>query len=156
MTFTVQGDPATAGSKKGFPVTRKDGTTGVAIVDASGKKGKNWRLAVQEAFKNNRDATGFGMLQGPVHLEVTCYFSRPKSHYGTGKNADRMKPSAPVYHTKKPDLTKLVRAIEDALTGLAWKDDSQVQTQATGKGYCSKHTPSHAVITVRDAHGFES
>lgn len=148
-TFTVQGEPATAGSKRGFPVKRKNGKMGVAIVDNTGIKGKNWRVAVQHAYRLNYGDEP--MHLGPVRLEIAFYFSRPKSHYGTGKNADRMKATAPSYHTKKPDCTKLTRALEDALTGLAWKDDSQVVSQIIDKGYCSIHTPSHAVITISEA-----
>ena len=36
-------------------------------------------------------------------------FVRPKSHYGTGRNAKKLKPSAPPHHTQKPDATKLLR-----------------------------------------------
>lgn len=147
--FTIQGEPATAGSKKAFPFRRKDGSLGSRVVDASGKKGVKWRRAVQEAYRNA--FPDLDLMSCPVRLEIAFYFARPKCHYGTGRNADRMKGSAPCYHTKTPDLTKLTRALEDALTGLAWKDDSQVVSQITDKGYCSKHTPSHAVVTITEA-----
>ena len=60
---------------------------------------------------------------------------RLKGHYGTGKNAGTLKPSAPLFHTSKPDLDKLVRCIKDALTGIAWKDDAQVSLVCATKVY---------------------
>ena len=58
-----------------------------------------------------------------------------KGHYGTGRNADQVKASAPPHPTTKPDATKLVRAVEDALTGVIWRDDSQVVRQWASKVY---------------------
>jgi len=52
--------------------------------------------------------------------------NRPKAHYGTGKNARMLKPSAPTEPTVKPDLIKMARAVEDAMSGIVYKDDSQV------------------------------
>jgi Holliday junction resolvase RusA-like endonuclease len=53
-----------------------------------------------------------------------CEFriARPKSHYtGTG----RLKKTTPEMQTYKPDLSKLVRAVEDSLTDAKiWTDDS--------------------------------
>jgi crossover junction endodeoxyribonuclease RusA len=60
---------------------------------------------------------------------------RPKGHYGSGKNELTVKNSAPKYPDKKPDCTKLLRALEDALTGILWIDDSQVVRQVVGKSY---------------------
>lgn len=58
----------------------------------------------------------------PVVVTLVCRFPRPKSHYG----AKGVKPSAPFYHTQKPDAENLAKAVLDALTGICWKDDSQV------------------------------
>lgn len=71
-------------------------------------------------------------LPGPsekcFEVEVMCEFTRPKKHFGTGKNAGNKKPNAPQadYCTRKPDVDKILRAILDALTGFCWKDDCQV------------------------------
>jgi Holliday junction resolvase RusA-like endonuclease len=51
---------------------------------------------------------------------------RPKTDWGTGRNAGRLKPRAPAWPLKRPDSTKLVRAVEDALTGILWSDDSVI------------------------------
>jgi len=74
---------------------------------------------------------------GAVTLDITFYRSRPGSHFGTGSNAGKLKASAPKRPPTKPDLTKLVRAAEDALKGVLWRDDGQVTDQHTRKRYGS-------------------
>jgi Holliday junction resolvase RusA-like endonuclease len=46
-----------------------------------------------------------------------------------------LKASAPANHTIKPDVTKLVRSLEDSLKGIVWLDDSQVVKQSASKRY---------------------
>lgn len=72
---------------------------------------------------------------GPVTMRIQFCFSRPKSHFRTGKNAHLLKADAPENHIQKCDLTKLVRCTEDALTGIAWKDDCQVVERMERKGW---------------------
>src|SRR5690349_6109042 len=88
-----------------------------------------WRSAVMDAaVLAARDAELPGALTTPVWLEATFCFQRPRSHYGTGRNAGTVKPSAPgQYHAQKPDGDKLTRALFDALTvaGVV-RDDSLI------------------------------
>jgi len=51
-----------------------------------------------------------------VSVEAVFAYGRPKGHYGTGRNAGRVKPSAPTWKASAPDLDKLQRALGDALT----------------------------------------
>ena len=62
----------------------------------------------------------------PVKMEVVFWFARPKSHFGTGKNAAKLKPSAPVFHTSKPDVDNLMKLLKDGMAKIAWDDDRQV------------------------------
>ena len=39
--------------------------------------------------------------EGPVAMTATFYFSRPKSHFRTGKFAHVLKPDAPLWHTNR-------------------------------------------------------
>ena len=135
--FTVAGKPQTAGSKRAFANKK----TGKIIVTDDNPKGRPWRADVQAAARRAIELTE--LLQCPLVLEVVFYFVRPKSHYGTGKNANILKASAPTSHKTKPDTTKLLRAIEDALTGVLWRDDSQVCYQVASKAYAE--FPSAAV-----------
>lgn len=64
----------------------------------------------------------FHMIDGPVSMQLTFRLTAPKS-------VRREHP------TVRPDLDKLVRAVLDALTGLAYKDDSQVVSIQASKTY---------------------
>ena len=67
------------------------------------------------------------MLRGPVAARMVFRFARPKSHFGTGKNAEKLKDSAPSRHIRTPDTDKLVRLVDDALVAAGViNDDSQV------------------------------
>ena len=124
IEFVVIGLPATAGSKRAFPFKRNDGSLGVRVTDDC-KRSKPWQVEVSwkacEAYKGP-------VLTIPLRLEITFYLPRPKHHFKTrkGEVSDQVKPGAPTYPTTKPDRTKLVRCLEDALKGIIWKDDSQV------------------------------
>jgi hypothetical protein len=73
-----------------------------------------------------------------VCLHVAFRFSRPKSHFGTGKNAKAIKASAPSNHVSRPDIDKLLRAVLDGLTGVAYQDDSFVYKVSAEKSYCDE------------------
>lgn len=64
----------------------------------------------------------------PINIECVFRLPRPKSHFGTGKNSQKLKDSAPKFPAKIPDVDKLLRALNDAVTASAviWGDDSQV------------------------------
>jgi Holliday junction resolvase RusA-like endonuclease len=77
-------------------------------------------------------------LDDALRLEVIFVMPRPKNHYGRRG----LKPKAPFWHNCRPDCGKLVRALEDALTGTIWKDDAQVVQVIASKIYgeiCGAH-----------------
>lgn len=74
-------------------------------------------------------------LSGPIKLHIIFYLPRPQSHYRTGKNSEVLKENAPLWHEKRPDGLKLRRSVEDALTGIAWIDDSQIAVGTEEKRY---------------------
>jgi Holliday junction resolvase RusA-like endonuclease len=123
--FFVPGIPVPGGSKRGFVVKGK-----AVLVDTSGRRGKNWRVSVQAAAQTAYD--GGEPLRGPLRLEVTFSMRRPKAHYRTN---GRLKDSAPLWALVRPDATKLLRALEDALTGILWVDDAQIVKQHVEKIY---------------------
>ena len=76
--------------------------------------------------------------EGPVNLTADFFVRRPKSHYGTGRNAKKLKPSAPLYpaNARSGDVDNLVKAVADALTEAGiWRDDGQVCHAVIGKHY---------------------
>lgn len=119
----VPGVPIPKGSAKAFYIK----ALGRAVVTQdNADRQKPWAsmiaIVAQEHFAKP--------IEGPVMISVAFKMPRLKGHFGSGKNAGVVKPTAPIYHTSKPDLDKLLRCIKDALTGIAWKDDSQVSAVA--------------------------
>jgi Holliday junction resolvase RusA-like endonuclease len=150
LAFTVLGRAQPAGSKRAFAIRKGGVPTGqIAVVDAN-KNAKPWqaevRSAALEAMWNPACGFGHGILPGPLSVSMTFYSARPKSHYGTGRNASVLKPSAPPFPAGRPDALKLARGTEDALTGVVFKDDAQVVDLRVAKRY---GLPERCEIVVR-------
>lgn len=128
----VPGKAQPAGSKKAFALKKGGVFTGKTVVTDDAKHSRPWKTQISEAARNTYLAAP---LRGPLKLSLTFIMARPKHHYGTGKNGATVKASAPSVHTSKPDTTKLIRAVEDALNGIVWIDDSQISTQHARKRY---------------------
>lgn len=90
-------------------------------------------------------------LEYPIHIDLFFYFSRPKSHYGTGKNASNLKPSAPRFHTTKPDIDNLYKFVTDALNKIYYRDDSLISEVYMMKIY-SERPRIEIVISQADEH----
>jgi len=71
----------------------------------------------------------------PLHLHIAFYFSRPKSHFRTGKNSHIIKDTAPLWHTGRPDVDNLFKFCTDALTKVYWRDDSLICSTSITKKY---------------------
>lgn len=130
LQVIVPGKPQSRGSKRAIPIGdgrggyRSNGRGGIMTraVDSN----KNSKLWMKQAGMIARSQFSGEPYEGPIVFQAKFAFQRPKSHFGTGKNAGEIKASSPEEHTQKPDLTKLMRAAEDALTGVVYQDDSQI------------------------------
>lgn len=65
-------------------------------------------------------------LAGPVQVDCTFVFSRPKSHFKSGKRSNELRGDAPFWHTNRNDRDNLDKACLDAMTGIVYVDDKQV------------------------------
>lgn len=139
IAFRVLGLPAPGGSKKAF---FRPGMKYPSIVEDC-ERNKPWRDSVTAAALEAM--SGQPPMIGPLYLKVTFNMPRPKGHHGSGKNAGKVRESAPPYPAVKPDATKLLRSTEDALAGIIWRDDAQVVTQHVEKVYGA---PIGAMIEV--------
>lgn len=139
ITITVHGLPAPQGSKR---------HVGRGVMVESSKKVKPWRQDVKHAALAITEAlTDWTVLDGPLAVAMTFTFDRPKGHYRTGRNAHLLREAAPTRPAGMPDLSKLVRSTEDALTGVVWKDDARVvEYVRLGKWYAE--TDADDVLTV--------
>ena len=99
LTFFVAGVPVAQGSKR---------HVGRGIMVESSRSLQPWREAVIDAAQ--RAANGHSFF-GAVSLDLSFCFPRPKAHYGTGRNADKIKGAAPLYKQTAPDVDKLARAV---------------------------------------------
>jgi len=128
ITIEVRGLPAPQGSKR---------HVGHGIMVESSRAVGPWREAVRaETQRVLAIPGGAAWLAGPVAVEITFRLPRPKGHYGTGKNANKIRSSAPIFPAGRPDLDKLTRAVLDGLTaGGAWADDAQVVNLQAWKMY---------------------
>jgi crossover junction endodeoxyribonuclease RusA len=112
-SFFVKGRPVPQGSMKFI-------RPGVMIHSRSQDLAL-WRADVAR----NAELFGFKPIASAVKVELDFIIARPKS-------AKRAFPSV------KPDLDKLIRAVLDGLTGVAYEDDSQVILIQSSKTYGEK------------------
>ena len=134
MSCFVPGVPIPKGSAKAFPFRRKNGKLGVAVTAANAKT-KPWQAQIASIAAKELHWRG-GVWTGPIYLTVCFYLPRPKSL-----------PKKVLYHLKKPDLDKLLRAVKDALTGIAYLDDAQVVTTHCTKIYAmGEQTGAHIYV----------
>lgn len=77
-----------------------------------------WRADIAR----NAELFGFKPIASAVKVELDFVMSRPKS-------------SKRAFPSVKPDLDKLIRAVLDGLTGVAFEDDSQVILIQSSKTY---------------------
>lgn len=116
IVFFVHGVPAPKGSTKSFNHSR----TGKVITLPDAKNIKEWSTAVRLAA--TQAMVGKRMFERPVRLSVRFQIKRPK----------KPKFALPAV---RPDLSKLVRAIEDPMNGIVWTDDSLVCDHVLSKRY---------------------
>lgn len=130
--FDVHGIPGPQGSKRHVG--------GGRMVESSAKV-KPWRDDVRAAAERWRDDNGQPpLLDGPLVLRVEFRLRRPKSA-----------PKRIVFPATTPDLSKLIRSTEDALTGIIWTDDARVVRIDARKVFAQPGDPTGAYITVWSA-----
>jgi crossover junction endodeoxyribonuclease RusA len=128
--FLLKDDSGRPVMKNGKPLIRTATTH-------DNPKTKGWQQLVAEQAQT---IASEGIFIGPVVLTVTFRLPRPQSL-----------PKRCLHHTKKPDLDKLVRATNDALTGVLYTDDSQIVDLHARKTYVAIGAAPSAHITVEEA-----
>jgi Holliday junction resolvase RusA-like endonuclease len=128
MRLTVIGVALPQGSKSAFKTK-----TGRVVVTDGKKSGslREWRAAVGACARLWLSQHGMpAPLDGPVKLSVTFFMPRPKSA-----------PKRVTRPATKPDLDKLVRAVGDALTGIAYTEDSRIVELRATKEFAVDASP---------------
>lgn len=124
IQFTVYGLPVAQGSKK---------VIGKNVIEMADARLRSWRQDVATASRQAME--GASPYIEPVDVRLMFWLPRPLSHYGTGRNAEKLRPSAPIAPAVHPDLDKLTRAVLDALTSIVFRDDKQVVSLTASKMY---------------------
>jgi Holliday junction resolvase RusA-like endonuclease len=98
------------------------------VIDASAKS-RPWKALVAQVAGDAM--AGRELMRGPLAMTLRFVVRRPKGHYGKRG----LLPSAPPFPTTKPDLLKLARGVEDALSGVVYGDDAQIVRELLIKEY---------------------
>ena len=136
LTFDVIGRPSPQGSKKSIGNNR--------FVESS-KFLPAWRRDVKQAAENAVTVNGWTRAAGPVELEVMFYLDRPSSV----STVKRPYPIVP------PDLDKLIRGVQDSLTGVIYEDDAQIIRCLAWKVYADTRVPG-AFIRVNELSQYDN
>lgn len=114
VNFVVFGSAKPKGNKSAFPIRRRDGRMGVAVREGKpGSPFEEWRRRVESVVQEVASRTE--RLEGPVVAKMEFLLPRPASA-----------PKSRIWPDVRPDVGKLARAVEDAMTGALYRDDSQI------------------------------
>ncbi len=129
LTIHIPGEPRPQGSKKAFVRGKR------AVLVEANPGLKTWRQTVTlHARKHAGTYTG----ERPLHVTYRFTLTKPKS-------VRRWLPWV------KPDLDKLLRAINDGLgDAKVWDDDSRITTITASKQYATPTQPPGATVTIRE------
>jgi len=137
IAFTVLGEPTPEGSTRAYYIKALDRT----VTTHQNKKGlQAWRSRVATEAQRALEGRDWKCDSGSAYsVEVDFVLSRP--------------PSVPEHRRKrptvKPDIDKLVRAVNDALTGILFTDDCQVISMTMSKDYSDERRAGAYIVVSR-------
>jgi Holliday junction resolvase RusA-like endonuclease len=134
----VEGTPQPQGSSRAFM------HKGRPVITSANPKLRPWRARLDTSFAA-RVGDRSPMI-GPVSVTMTFRMPRPKSHTGASGLTPSARGAAP---DTRPDVDKLARAVNDALTtaGVLY-DDSQITRIIAAKRYADPHEAPGVTIAV--------
>lgn len=144
IRIVVYGVAQPAGSKRAFV------RGGRAHVVDDNPKSRPWKQTL--AVMAGQAMEGRPLLQGPLEVDFTFVVARPKGHLGARGNLNTRGRATP-YPITRPDVLKLTRGAEDALTGVVWHDDAQIVAEHLFKTYGD---PPRVEIYIRQLQGGEA
>ena len=136
IRIEVLGVPVPQGSTRSFALKKDGAYTGRTATTSDNPRLRAWRDLVAKAASDEMLVPGVSLpslhpLEGAVGIDLQVFLPRPKS----APKRKRLR------HQKRPDLDKVIRGILDALTGVVFRDDSQVCEIAAQKHYDYDHAP---------------
>lgn len=137
LRVVVIGMPGPQGSKSAF----RNPATGRIQQKESSAKVKPWRQDVAAAAVDVLPA-GWQLLDGALHVDMTFTLPKPS---GAPKTRT-------TYPRTRPDVSKLARSTEDALSKVVWTDDARIVELCLAKRYPNEGRDAlpwpGAVITI--------
>lgn len=125
IRVTVKGEPTPQQRHRHHQVKGSDFVT---TYDPSSKAKKEF---LKQCFPYRPEKP----YEQPLRVDMVFYFSRPKSHYRSGKYAHLLKDNAPEYHTSRNDADNCAKFVMDALNKTFWKDDALISMMSVIKKY---------------------
>lgn len=140
----VPGRPVPQGSKRAIINNR---THRAVVIESAGERHRTYRGDIREQCERE----GLVKVTKPVAVTLVFRFTRPKSHYRTGRNAHLLREDAPIRMAQKPDVDKLVRSVLDALTGVVLVDDALVYKVIAERFWTGDHLSGEGTsITIME------
>jgi Holliday junction resolvase RusA-like endonuclease len=128
ISLTIPGNPV---GKQRARVTRQGHTY-------TPQKTVNYEAFVKQTFAAKYP--DFMPIPGPVRMILSIYLMESK------ETQRKLKKGIRVYPTIKPDISNVLKSIEDALNGLAYVDDKQIISVYAEKKY--SHRPCVEIIVA--------
>lgn len=155
-TIFAAGRPSPKGSYVPVPIKAKGGGySGKFFLKPSCQGTKAWEAHVKAAAMADWMADGNAMLKRPEGVVLECIFSiaRPKGHWKTqrGEPVGALKKGVEKRLTGTRgvgDVDKLARCVLDALTGVVYEDDCQVDVLNAQKRYAFFNEVEGVLIKV--------
>ena len=135
LEFVVHSVPA---PQPRHTISRK---TGVAFI----KAGNPIHQFKSDLKSQVREKYTGPVMGGPIALSCVFLLPRPQNMIWKKKPMPREK------HVKKPDTDNLIKAVKDALTGILWRDDSQVWYETAMKFVHAGDESPCVLINVTEA-----
>jgi len=130
LQITINFDPVATARPRSFMLHGE-----IQVYDKQRKQRNEFIHLLNQAVKAKYGR--FPYFSGPVELTVVFHVPRAASHYGTGKNSDQVKASAPKYPTRS-DIDNYCKFVMDCLNKRAFHDDRQVVRLIAEKRFSDK------------------
>ena len=147
LTFFVPGDPKGRAHTRPQAVYRGRGparefTGRVVSIPQGTDAHARWFSMVAETARRVMAEAGFAKIEeGAIRLQATFFLPRPKAYSWKEPHRDH-------YCCTGLDRNNLMKALEDCLTGVLWRDDTQVVSSAEHKRYPRRGESTGAQVTV--------
>jgi len=123
IELTIPGEPVA----KSRPRMTKSGFVYTPV------KTVNYETLIKELFIIKYPS--FQPLEGPVRMSLSAWLKIPRS--ASKRKVEAMK-GGEIRPTKKPDMSNILKSVEDALNNLAYCDDKQIVECELEKRYGSR------------------